>query len=96
VNLFSRTVMKYVALQVPARWPKNIRTLPEMEQGVGGTCPSVFGTDREALVRSLNRFCAPDPGLGKYPHPLFGFMSVTEWLRWGYLHCDHHFRQFGI
>jgi hypothetical protein len=95
-NLFSRTVMRYVALQMPARWPRNIRTLPEVEQGVGGTCPTDFGLDRAALLRNLDRFCVPDPTLGKYPHPLFGLMSVPEWLRWGYLHCDHHFRQFGI
>jgi hypothetical protein len=88
--------MKYVALQVPMRWPKNVPTLPEMEQGVGGTCPSDFETDRKSLMQTLNRFCVPDPGLGKYPHPMFGMMSVDEWLRWGYLHCDHHFRQFGV
>jgi len=28
-------------------------------------------------------------------HPLFGPMSETQWLRWGYLHVDHHLRQFG-
>jgi hypothetical protein len=29
------------------------------------------------------------------PHPLFGPMSRAAWLRWGYLHLDHHLRQFG-
>jgi hypothetical protein len=25
--------------------------------------------------------------------PIFGRMSDAEWLRWGYLHTDHHRRQ---
>jgi hypothetical protein len=28
-------------------------------------------------------------------HPIFGPMSEAAWLRWGYLHADHHLRQFG-
>jgi hypothetical protein len=28
-------------------------------------------------------------------HPVFGKMSEAAWLRWGYLHMDHHLRQFG-
>jgi hypothetical protein len=28
-------------------------------------------------------------------HPLFGRMSDADWLRWAYLHADHHLRQFG-
>jgi hypothetical protein len=29
------------------------------------------------------------------PHPVFGAMSDSAWRRWGYLHTDHHLRQFG-
>ena len=28
-------------------------------------------------------------------HPIFGRMSRGAWLRWAYLHMDHHLRQFG-
>ncbi|HEV2663419.1 MAG TPA: DUF1569 domain-containing protein [Blastocatellia bacterium] len=31
-----------------------------------------------------------------HPHPYFGAMSESQWMRWGYLHCDHHLRQFGV
>ena len=31
----------------------------------------------------------------KSPHPIFGRMSDGDWLRWGYLHMEHHLRQFG-
>jgi hypothetical protein len=28
--------------------------------------------------------------------PLFGELTPYQWLRWGYLHADHHLRQFGV
>jgi len=43
----------------------------------------------------LERFTAPAKGIEFHPHPIFGDMSEAEWMRWGYLHCDHHLRQFG-
>jgi hypothetical protein len=27
-------------------------------------------------------------------HPFFGSMQHADWMRWGYLHADHHLRQF--
>lgn len=29
-------------------------------------------------------------------HPIFGRLSRAAWLRWAYLHMDHHLRQFGF
>jgi uncharacterized protein DUF1569 len=34
--------------------------------------------------------------LGGQVHPIFGPMSESAWLRWAYLHADHHLRQFGL
>lgn len=28
-------------------------------------------------------------------HPLFGSLNRREWMRRGWLHNDHHLRQFG-
>ncbi len=28
-------------------------------------------------------------------HPYFGNLTKWEWMRWAYLHADHHLRQFG-
>jgi len=95
-GLFQRTVMKWVALNLPVTWPKNLATRPEVEQGMGGTCPGDFAGDRAALIRTIERFCLPDPSVGRHPHPFFGQMSLSEWMRWGYLHSDHHLRQFGV
>jgi len=89
-----RTVIKWIALRAPMKWPKSTPTLPEVEQGVGGTAPVEFESDRAELIRVFERFCA-EAGDISIVHPFFGRMSTWEWLRWGYLHADHHLRQFG-
>lgn len=93
-GLLQRTAMKWVALWVPFHWPKNVPTRPEMEQGSGGTPPVEFERDRANLLAVVRRFCDPGPDPAAR-HPFFDRMSRKEWMRWGYLHADHHLRQFG-
>ena len=93
-SVFRRTILKWVALGLPMKWPKNIKTRPEVEQGMGGTPPVEFERDRALLVVVFDRFCDPSANLAP-THPFFGPMSREDWLRWGYLHADHHLRQFG-
>lgn len=87
------TVLKWGALRLPLRWGKGFPTRPEMEQGVGGTPPIEFEYDKQTLQSCLHHFCddLPQPCL---PHPIFGRMTPNDWWRWGYLHADHHLRQF--
>ena len=89
-----RTVLKWLALEMPLKWMKGVPTRPEMEQGKGGTPPLDFRQDVAALLSTLERFCS---GLPKpCPlHPIFREMTEGDWMRWGYLHADHHLRQFG-
>jgi hypothetical protein len=89
-----RTLMKWVSLWVPLHWVKGFPTRPEIEQGKGGSVPSEFETDREALQIVIGRFCQ-EVRAPRFPHPIFGPMKADEWYRWGYLHADHHLRQFG-
>jgi hypothetical protein len=65
-----------------------------MEQGVGGTKPYSFDEDRARLLEIFERFCE-DPPHEDCPHPIFGILTREEWMRWGWLHADHHLRQFG-
>ncbi len=95
-NLFKRTVMKWGALYVPAPWPKGVPTMPEMEQGVGGTPPKDFELDRADLLSVIERFCKPGRSFDSVEHPFFGPMTPDQWMRWGFLHTDHHLRQFGL
>src|SRR5215475_9957329 len=45
-NLFTRTVVKWIALYAPMPWPHGIKTRPEMDQEIGGTPPDDFESDR--------------------------------------------------
>lgn len=93
-GLLQRTVFKYIALRTPLRWPKGLPTMPEVDQGKGGTAPLQFSQDQQKLASTLQRFCdnLQEPCT---THPLFGPMTREDWWRWGYLHADHHLRQFG-
>jgi hypothetical protein len=89
-----RTVLKWGALKAPVRWRPGFPTRPEVEQGKGGTVPVGFRQDLDSLLSTLNRFCDGLPN-ACLPHPVFGKMTTQDWMRWGYLHADHHLRQFG-
>ena len=92
-GLFQRTVMKWGALYFPAPWPKGIPTRPEIDQAAGaGTPPEDFDRDVARLRALIDRFAS---GGSWSAHPIFGPMKRGEWMRWAYLHMDHHLRQFG-
>jgi hypothetical protein len=88
------SVMKWLALRLPMQWRQGYKSAPEVAQDVGGTRPVEFESDRAGLLFALEQFCSklPNPCL---PHPFFGGMNSDDWWRWGYLHADHHLRQFG-
>ena len=89
-----RTIVKWIALYAPLRWPAGIRTVTEIDQETGGTKPQDFVDDVRELETRLRRF-AEDQQAMCPTHPIFGPMSRKAWLRWAYLHTDHHLRQFG-
>ena len=98
-GLLHRTVVKWVALYAPLQWPGGrFPTSPELDQAetLGATAPADFTADLQRLVRMLDRLTARQRDFAWAAHPLFGPMSDAAWLRWGYLHMDHHLRQFGV
>jgi hypothetical protein len=92
-SVLQRTLVKWVALRTPLRWPRGVPTLPEIEQGRGGTPPADWSSDCAELLDLIDTFA-------KYQtfalHPTFWNMSQRDWLTWGYRHVDHHLRQFGV
>ena len=83
----------WLALKAPIPWPKGVETAPEVKQGIGGTPPGEFPADLDRLLASLDAFAASP---GPWPaHPIFGPLTGPQWMRWGFLHTDHHLRQFG-
>jgi hypothetical protein len=95
-GLIQRTIIKWTALYVPLPWPAGILTRPEIAQGLGGTCPADFASDVAELVTLLEHLTTRQSSFEWPPHPIFGRLSEKAWLRWGYLHADHHLRQFGM
>jgi hypothetical protein len=96
ITFFNRTLIKWVALKTPLPWPKGVPTRPEMDQLGGGTRPVEFSHDKAALAAAIERFARQPRAFRFGRHPMFGEMTDWEWMRWGYLHADHHFRQFGV
>jgi hypothetical protein len=94
-GVIQRTVLKWIVLWAPLRWPAGILTRPEMDQELGGTRPGDFAADVAELETLIGRVAALPGGFAWPAHPIFGHMSQQAWLRWGYLHTDHHLRQFG-
>ena len=92
-GLLQQTLVKWIALYLPLRWPPGIPTRPELDQEIGGTKPQEFATDI-GRVESLLRRLAEEPASACPPHPIFGPMSREAWLRWAFVHTDHHLRQF--
>jgi uncharacterized protein DUF1569 len=96
-GLLQRTMVKWIALYAPVPWPTAIiRTRPEIDQLVAGTRPIDFADDVARLESVMQRVTARARTVQwQSRHPIFGSMSDADWLRWGYLHVDHHLRQFG-
>jgi hypothetical protein len=86
-------VIKWFMLNTP--WPRNVATRPEMDQLIGGTPPVEFEADRKNLLAAIERFTAAADS-ERASHPMAGVLNRQEWMRWGYLHADHHLRQFGL
>ena len=90
-----RTLLKWTALYFPIRWRAGIDTRPEIDQRCDGTTPADFAFD-VAQLEAVLELVAKHPRDQEWPgHPIFGRMSHGAWMRWAYLHADHHLRQFG-
>src|ERR1700680_4264554 len=88
-------LMKGFVLYAPFQWPKGVPTRPEFDQRAGGTPPDQFDSDMRRLLDSMDKFTSQPRAFHFRPHPMFKEMSEKDWTRWGYLHTDHHLRQFG-
>ena len=95
-NRYNGSPMRWLALWLPLPWPHGVSTVPECDAKVDGTSPTDFERDKGDLLALLQRFTAQPNVVAQHAHPFFGQMTEKEWMRWGYLHADHHLRQFGI
>jgi hypothetical protein len=96
ITFLNRTLIRWVALHTNLKWPQGVPTRPEMDQLTGGTRPGEFARDKAALADIIQTFAAQARSPRFPRHPIFGTLTAWEWQRWGYLHANHHFRQFGL
>ncbi|MEI9812628.1 MAG: hypothetical protein WDO18_08110 [Acidobacteriota bacterium] len=89
-NLVSRTLIRYVALHTPMRWPQGAKTMVEADQEQLGTKPVAWGSRSESIADAVRWFQPRD----RLAHPLFGPLRLDEWNVWAYRHIHHHLRQF--
>jgi hypothetical protein len=90
---FPPVLMKWAALRSGLRWPKNVPTVPELKHAMKERSEAEFEVLVGSVIEKMQTLaagtrCAPS-------HPMFGPMTERDWMRWGYLHADHHLRQFG-
>jgi hypothetical protein len=95
-RLPGRPVLKWIVLYLPVPWPAGILTSAEIDQELGGTRPADFAADLTELQSLLEFVTTHKDSFTWQRHPIFGRMSESAWLRWAYLHTDHHLRQFGV
>lgn len=95
-GLPQRTIVKWVALYLPLPWPAGILTRPEIDQEIHGRRPIDFANDIDELETIVKAISAQAKEFERQTHPIFGCMSEAAWLRWAYLHMDHHLRQFDV
>lgn len=94
-NWFTRSLFKWGGLWFPTEWPHGVRTVPECDAHRLGTRPAEFERDLREQLELVNRFTRRPREYALQAHPIFGQLTEKEWMRWGYLHTDHHLRQFG-
>ena len=95
-NPVIRTLIRLLALYAPLKWPHGVPTMAQNDQERGGTPPEDFKSDVDALASMIERLTRTEKDFQWRRHPLFDEMSERDWMRWGYLHVDHHLRQFGL
>jgi hypothetical protein len=87
-------VMKWLALNMPMKWPQGVPTRPEVDQEKFGTAPAAFDADVQMNLALTEEFARVPRSFNFSTHPIFGNMTGIEWMRWAWLHTDHHLRQF--
>src|SRR4029434_7233921 len=77
---FSRTVIKWVALNAPMKWPHGVKTMPEVDQEIGGTKPREFARDQQELEALMEQVAAKQSGESQ-AHSMFGRMAERKRTR---------------
>jgi hypothetical protein len=86
-------VRRFVLLNVLPRMPRGIKSGAKPAETV--VDPAAFVVDRDRAITLLRELATARPDALAERHPIFGPMKRAHWMRWAYMHTDHHLRQFG-
>jgi hypothetical protein len=87
-------LFKFIALRVLPKFPRGYRSGAEPARTVVDVAR--FASDRDRAITLLKKLAAASPASLAAEHPRFGPLTRLEWMRWAYMHTDHHLRQFGL
>jgi len=85
---------RVVLLYLLPRMPRGVKTGASPAAAV--VEPTMFGKDVERAATLLQQLGTAPPGTLVDRHPILGPMTHAEWMRWAFMHTDHHLRQFGL
>jgi hypothetical protein len=88
-----RGLVRFIALYVLPRTPRGIKSGAEPAAKVVDA--AAFDSDRDRAIALVRQLAAPEQSLVA-AHPAFGSMDRGDWMRYAYVHTDHHLRQFGL
>lgn len=94
-NILTRTLLKFLVVNV-IQMPKNVPTMPEIDQQKQGTKPEEFAADLAEFLSYFDKIVSLPPDAPRAAHPKFGPMTHAQWGKLGFKHLDHHLRQFGV
>lgn len=87
-------LLRLVVLYLLPRMPRGVKT--GADPAGAAVEPEAFAEDLERAVRLLQQLAAAEPDALVARHPILGPMTRAQWMRWAFLHTDHHLRQFGL
>ena len=85
--------LKFMALRSGLQWGKGLKTPKELELALDEDCSAEFDELVAVAIAKMEMLLGEARCVET--HPFFGPMTSGDWMRWGYLHADHHLRQFG-
>jgi len=87
-------IRRFLLLYVLPSMPRGIKSGAEPAATV--VEPATFAKDVERAAVLLQQLAGAPPDALVDRHPILGPMTRTQWMRWAFMHMDHHLRQFGL
>lgn len=87
--------LRFIALTLPVRWPRGVKTIPEIDCGAILPSSLDFASELANIAAAIHYFGEAAASDLRSTHPMFGKLNRAQWMRWGFRHTDHHLRQFG-